>query len=177
MQTKRRLGLSVAVAFLVVIIVLGAQSRELDTEIEIAASPQTVWRVLTDLSQYKDWNPHIPQAEGEVREGSRLTVRIVEPSGSSMTFRPRVTRVVPNAEFRWLGRLLLPRLFDGEHIFEISALGHDKVRFVQRESFRGVLVLPFWKKLNTETRHGFEAMNAAMKLRAEAAKADESEPH
>ena len=174
MFTKRRLGLGILVVFVLLIVVLGAQSRELDTEIEIAASPETVWQILTDLSQYEDWNPHIVRAEGEVREGSRLTIQIEESDGSSMTFHPTVTRVVPNAEFRWLGRLLLPRLFDGEHIFEISALGNDRVRFLQRESFRGLLVLPFWGKLNTQTRHGFEAVNAAIKARAEAMDSSES---
>ena len=40
---------------------------------------------------------------------------------------------------------------------------------VQREEFRGVLVPFFWKSLDTHTRQGFEAMNAALKQRAEAA--------
>ena len=177
MRTKRRsglLGLGVLIAIVVLLVVLGSQSKDLRTEIEIAASPQTVWQILTDLNRYEEWNPHIPEAAGELREGSRLTVRIEERDGSSMTFRPTVTRVVPSSELRWLGRLFLPRVFDGEHIFEISALGSDHVRFVQRENFRGLLVLPFWNKLNTETRHGFEAMNAAIKARAETAESNES---
>jgi len=174
MRSKRKSGLIALVAFAGLIVVLGAQSRDLSTEIEIAASPQTVWAILTDLSQYEEWNPHIPEAEGEVSEGSTLTIRIENSDGSSVTFRPTVTRVVVDSELRWLGRLFLPRLFDGEHIFEISALGSDKVRFVQRENFRGLLVLPLWKKLNTETRHGFETMNAAIKERAEALVSDES---
>ena len=40
---------------------------------------------------------------------------------------------------------------------------------VQREEFRGVLVPFFWKSLDTHARQGFEAMNAALKQRAEAA--------
>jgi len=172
-SSKKKLGLGILVAFVVIVVILGAQSKELNTEIEIAASAQTVWEILTGLSHYEDWNPHIPEADGEVREGSKLTIRVEESDGSSMTFRPTVTRVVPHSEFRWLGRLLIPRLFDGEHIFEITALGADRVRLVHRENFRGLLVLPFWNKLNTETRHGFEAMNAALKVRAEAADSGE----
>jgi len=151
----------------VLLVVLGSQSRELNTEIEIEASPQTVWSILTDLGRYEAWNPHIREAEGEVSEGGKLTIQVEEAGGSSMTFEPTVTRVVPDVELRWLGRLLLPRVFDGEHIFEIQDLGGDRVRFVQRENFRGLLVLPLWGKLNTDTRQGFEAMNAALKMRAE----------
>lgn len=168
MVTKRKLGVGLLLAFVATLSVLGAQSRDLNTEIEIAASPQTVWEILTDLSQYEDWNPHITSAEGEISEGSKLTIEITESDGSTMTFRPTVIRVAPNTEFRWLGRLLVPRLFDGEHIFEISALGDNEVRLVHRDNFRGLLVLPFWNKLNTESRRGFEEMNAAIKERAEA---------
>ena len=169
MRTRKRIGLGVLAVLALLVVILGAQSRQLHTEIEIAASATEVWGVLTDLGAYGDWNPHITAAEGTVAEGSPLSIRIDKSDGSNITFRPTVTKVVPNTELRWLGRLFLPRLFDGEHIFEITAVGADKVRFVQRETFRGLLVLPLWNMLNTETRHGFEAMNAALKLRAETA--------
>ena len=57
-----------------------------------------------------------------------------------MTFRPTVLKVEPNREFRWLGHLLFPGLFDGEHIFTIEPLGEGHVRFTQREVFTGLLV-------------------------------------
>ncbi len=141
--------------------------KELRTAIEINASADTVWAILTDLSQFAAWNPFMPEAEGEIREGARLRVRIAPPGGKAMTFKPTVTRVEPGREFRWLGHLLLPGLFDGEHIYEISPLAEGGVRFVQREVFRGVLAPLLWKSLETNTRHGFEAMNAALKKRAE----------
>ena len=84
-----------------------------------------------------------------------------------MTFKPRVTRVVPEREFRWLGRLLIPGLFDGEHVFEIKPLGENRSGLVQREKFRGLLVPLLWRSLNTSTRQGFNEMNAALKLKAE----------
>lgn len=68
-------------------------------------------------------------------------------------------------ELRWLGRLWLPGIFDGEHIFEIEPVDADRVRFVQCEQFNGILV-PFFNL--DGTRRGFEAMNRALKERAEA---------
>ena len=55
----------------------------------------------------------MPQAEGEIREGARLKVRIAPPGGKAMTLTLTVTQVEPGREFRWLGRLLFPDLFDG----------------------------------------------------------------
>ncbi len=138
-----------------------------NAEIEINAPADTVWAILTDLGQFAAWNPFMPEAEGEIREGARLKVRIAPPGGKAMTFKPTVTRVEPEREFRWLGHLLLPGLFDGEHIYEIAPLAEGGVRFVQWEEFRGVLAPLLWKSIETNTRQGFEAMKAALKKRAE----------
>ena len=110
----------------------------------------------------------MPEAEGEVREGARLRIRIEPPGGKGMVFKPTVTRVVPAREFRWLGHLLFPGLFDGEHIFEILPSAENRIRFIHREKFRGLLVPLLWGGLEVNTRRGFEAMNAALKKRAEA---------
>lgn len=141
--------------------------RELRTDIEINASPGGVWQVLTDLDHYADWNPFVTKAHGIVGIGERLTVYIEPPGGKAMTFRPSVTMARENEEFRWLGKFLVRGLFDGEHIFEIYGLEDERVKFVQREVFSGLLVPLLWKSLETSTRAGFEAMNAALKERAE----------
>ena len=85
-----------------------------------------------------------------------------------MTFKPTVIRAAPGRELRWLGRLFLPGIFGGEHSFEMSPLGEGRTRFVQREKFSGLLVPFLWNGLATSTRRGFEAMNTALKERAEA---------
>ena len=148
--------------------------RELFTEIEIAAPPERVWRILVEFSQFPEWNPFIREAKGEIKEGGRLRVRIEPPGGAGMTFKPVVKRVALNRELRWLGRFLIPGLFDGEHSFEILPVGNGKVRFVQREAFRGLLVPLFWKSLEGPTKQGFKDMNAALKQRAETLVEDES---
>ena len=78
----------------------------------------------------------------------------------------RVLAAEPNRELRWVGRLLVPGLFDGEHLFLIEPVEATRVRFVQRERFGGILV-PFTRKMLAATRTGFEHMNLALKSRAE----------
>ena len=141
----------------------------LRTEIYVDAPPESVWPILTDLDQYPNWNPLIPQAEGDIREGARLTVRIETPGGPAMTVRPTLTRVDPQRELRWLGQLFVPKLFDGEHIFELHP-ENGGTRFVQRENFSGLLVPFLWGSMEAATRRGFEAMNEALKQRAEGGK-------
>jgi hypothetical protein len=84
-----------------------------------------------------------------------------------MTIKPVIKRVVLNRELRWLGHLTIAGLFDGEHTFEILMTDNPKVRFVQRETFRGLLVPVLWKLLKGPTKQGFKDMNAALKQRPE----------
>jgi hypothetical protein len=141
--------------------------KSIRTDIAIDAPPETIWRILTDFSRYPEWNPFIPAAEGAAREGETITVRIDPPGGQGMTFPPTIRRVDPNRELRWLGRLLLPKVFDGEHIFELHSR-NGGTRFVQRETFSGLLIPLLWGSMKAPTRRGFEAMNEALKARAEA---------
>lgn len=141
--------------------------KELRTEIKINASADIVWKILTDLKAYSEWNPFIKHIEGTVSEGERLVARIEPPGGKPMTFKPVVLKAVHAKEFRWLGHLLMPGIFDGQHIFEIEEIGPKQVRLIHREEFRGLLVPLLWKSLDTKARLGFEAMNNALKERAE----------
>jgi hypothetical protein len=140
--------------------------RQLRTEIEIDATPERVWAVLADFASYPTWNPFIQSIRGEPVVGSKLEVRIAPPDGKEMTFKPTVLNAEPNRELRWLGRLWLPRIFDGEHMLQIEPLADGRVRFVQAELFRGVLVPVLGKALD-KTERGFTAMNEALKRRAE----------
>ena len=143
--------------------------KEIHTEIEIHATAERVWQVLTDFAAYPQWNPFIRRVEGETRAGARLHVFIQSSGGKGMSFRPTVLMVEPNRVFRWLGHLWVPGLFDGEHSFTIEPLGEDRLRFVQSERFGGLLLPLLTKMLDRDTRRGFEDMNRALKLRSESA--------
>jgi hypothetical protein len=141
--------------------------KELRTEIGIDAPPERVWAVLTTLPDHARWNPFIRRFEGELRTGATLTVELAPPGDEPMTFRPTVLEVSPNRRLRWIGRLLVPGVFDGEHVFELEPLDTGSTRFVHRERFRGILVPLLAKTLDTKTRRGFEAMNQALKNEVE----------
>lgn len=143
--------------------------RELRTEIEFEGTTKEVWDVLTDLPAYGEWNPFIKRIQGEPRTGAKLEVRM-EPEGErAMTFRPTVLTVEPGREFKWLGHLLVPGIFDGEHRWLIEETGPGRVRFTQSERFGGILVPLLWKKLRDGgTAKGFRAMNEALAARVAA---------
>ncbi|MEA2131661.1 MAG: hypothetical protein QOJ85_4552 [Solirubrobacteraceae bacterium] len=98
-------------------------------------------------------------------------MEIAPPGGRTMTFKPTVLSAEAGRELRWLGRFLVPGLFDGEHSFRLEELAGGRTRLTQAERFRGLLVGPLSGTLE-KTRLGFEQMNRALKQRAEAREVD-----
>lgn len=141
--------------------------RAIQHQIDIDATPAAVWAVLADTAAYGEWNPFVRRLSGELHTGAKLAVEIAPPGARAMTFKPTVLTVEDGRELRWLGRLLAPGIFDGEHSFRLQPLPDGRTRFTQSERFQGLLVRFFASTLE-KTRLGFEQMNNALKQRAEA---------
>jgi hypothetical protein len=139
--------------------------NEIRTETTIRGTADEVWDVLTDFRRYGEWHPGTSEIEGRAEVGSRLRVVFSLNGGRRMTMRPTVLVAEPGREFRWLGHLLVPGLFDGEHRFEIHEDEPGVVRFVQGERFRGLLV-PFLRRMiEVDTVATFRAVNEALARR------------
>lgn len=138
------------------------------TTIDIDADPDAVWDVLTDFAAYGQWNPFMDRIEGRPEVGTRLVVHLTPDGGRGMTFKPTVLAAVRGQELRWLGRLGVAGVFDGEHSFILTANGNGTTRLTHAERFSGILVTLLkgaWKDSHT----GFQAFNSALKARVEAA--------
>ena len=140
---------------------------EIKTEITINATPEKVWKILTNFDEYPNWNPFIKSIEGQVAIGEKITVRIEPPEAKGMTFKPKILTFGENRELSWLGHLLFPGLFDGNHKFELIDNGNGTTTFIQSEKFKGVLVPFFKKQLKNNTKNGFIEMNKKLKEIAE----------
>jgi hypothetical protein len=92
-----------------------------------------------------------------------------------MTFRPTVLAFEDGTLIRWRGRLGMPGLFDGEHELRLEPIPDRGTRFVQRETFTGLLV-PMMPRVLGDTATGFAAMNTALRDRAVSRTADAERP-
>ena len=141
---------------------------EIQTQIDIDASPERVWSVLTDFAQYPAWNPFIRSIRGEARVGGWLQVTLGTENEKRVTFRPVVTSVEQTSFLlAWRGTLIAPWLFTGEHKLRLEPLASGRTRFHHGEVFAGLLVPFLRKSLDTTTRRGFELMNEALKQESE----------
>ena len=141
--------------------------KNLSNELEINASAERVWQLLTDFASFPQWNPFIQRVRGELKRGAQLVVYI-QPSGAqATTIRPTVLKAEPNRELCWQKQWLVPGLLDAKHSFTIEPLDANRVRFTQREIFTGLFSSLPARRRNTDTRRGFREMAKALKLRAE----------
>jgi hypothetical protein len=138
----------------------------ISTTLEIEAPASRVWSVLVDLPAYAEWNPFVVEASGMVAVGETLSLRMALPGREPMTIEPRLLVVQPERELRWKGRLFLPGLFDGEHVFVLTGLSDERTRLDHYERFGGLL-LPIARGMVYDATVGaFHAMNAALATRA-----------
>ena len=145
-------------------------TKNINTQINIKATSKVIWEHLVSFDRYPEWNPFIKKISGQLSKGSKIAVTIKPPGKESMDFEPNLLEVNTTKELRWLGRVLLPKLFDGEHYFILESMPDGSTQFTQGENFSGILALILWSSIEKDTRKGFEEMNAALKIRSEAKK-------
>ena len=143
--------------------------KVLTSSIDIDAPAPVVWEVLVDLDAFSTWNPFITAAQGQLRVGGRLTLRMQPVGSSAVTLRPSVVEMIEGQTLRWQGRLVVRGLLDADHRFTVEPLAALRSRLVQREQFNGLLVSVFERSLDRGTLPAFHAMNQALKARAEKA--------
>jgi hypothetical protein len=83
-----------------------------------------------------------------------------------MVFKPTVLLVHPEQDLCWRGSVWIRGIFDGTHCVHLTAVAGG-TNLEQTESFSGLLVGRLTNDAIEETQRAFQAMNAAVKQRAE----------
>jgi hypothetical protein len=144
------------------------------TSIDLDATPERVWEVLTDVPAYPDWTPMLTSAEGAFAEGGRVVFGFppLHPLLRS-TVPVRVLEVTPGRRLRYLfrfGRLGIPALLDAEQTSTIDPRGGG-VRLWLELQVRGVLLPLMVRSLSPDETPGFGPMPAALRARIEGTEA------
>jgi hypothetical protein len=105
-------------------------------EVNVLASAETIWSLLTDAKGFPRWNSTVSGVEGEIRDGERLRLRV---PGTDRTFTPKVSGVVPSERMTWTGGFA--PIFKGVRTFVLRARNDGSTDFAMEERFSG-LILP-----------------------------------
>jgi hypothetical protein len=143
--------------------------KQVETSIEIDATPERVWGILTDFASWDAWNPTIHRLRGRPEVDAKVDF-MIRLGKRWLPIRAKVLRVDSERELCWRGpsAAALTPIFAGEHYFAIEPLGADRVRFVHGERFSGLLLPVLWRRLEPMLLRGYSKANEGLKRRAEA---------
>jgi hypothetical protein len=139
---------------------------ELRSEVEIAAPVHMVWKALTNLSAYREWNPYIVEAEGELSEGAVVCTTISAPGSGEQKVRRRILKIEPNRELRWTATQLVRALAYDEQFFRLTPVESNRVRLLIGENISGIFA-PRTPSELSRLSQGLNLLNQAIKRRAE----------
>jgi hypothetical protein len=138
------------------------------TSFEVNAPANRVWDILTTLDRYPEWNPQIPQASGDLREGGRINLRLALPGRPAMDVSAAIEQSRPTSLLTWRGHVGAPWLFEGYRRFEITPVATGRVSVTHVEDIHGLLAPLFSMMMGAQVQTSHDALNAALKSRAEA---------
>ncbi len=136
--------------------------KSFSVTIQINASPDTLWKLLTDAKNYPAWNPTIDKVEGEIALGKSITVHAKISPGRA--FPVKVAELSPT-KMVWRGGMPLG-LFKGERTFTVTTVSANCVEFTMTEIFSGLLA-PLITKSIPDLQPAFDEFAAALKKTAE----------
>ena len=128
----------------------------------IQASPQIVWRILTDADGYPAWDLSMDHIEGRLAPGE--TVKFFTRL-SPQAFPVRVTVFEPNRRLVLTGSMPLG-LFKSERTHTLTANNDGSTTFRTEEIFSGPL-LPVFGMSIPDLTENFRNFAAALKKQAE----------
>ncbi|MCH6259247.1 SRPBCC domain-containing protein [Puniceicoccaceae bacterium K14] len=74
-------------------------SRQTTVAINIAAPPQTIWKLLTDADRFKSWNSTIVDLTGKIAPGEKIQLR--STLAPERTFKLKVKEFEPHKRLSW----------------------------------------------------------------------------
>ena len=159
-------GIVISVVGVIGTLLVLHEDTSVHADVLIDRPPADVWEVVSNSAAYPDWNPFITRVDGDFREGA--TIRIVLGTGPDlMVFNPTVLVVRPEQDLCWRGSVWIRGIFDGTHCIHLRSVT-EGTRLKQIESFSGLLVGRLTEDVIEETQRNFQAMDDAVKQRAEA---------
>jgi uncharacterized protein YndB with AHSA1/START domain len=150
-------------------------TREMRTCIDLDATPERVWEVLTDVPAYPAWTPWLTSAEGTFAAGGRVVFGYppLHPLLRS-TVPVRVLEVTPGRRLRYawrFARLGIPGLLDAELSSAIDLPAGGGVQLWLQFWVRGLFLPLIVRSLSPDETPTFGPLPTALKARIEGTQA------
>jgi hypothetical protein len=128
----------------------------------IKASPEKIWKLLTNAENYTKWNTTLESLEGNISLGGTVKMKVREAPGR--IFKVKVKEFIPNKSMLWQDGFA--PMFMGRRYFILSPSADGTTVFTMSEVFTG-LMLPMIAGKLPDFAPIFEKYAADLKIAAE----------
>jgi hypothetical protein len=142
-------------------------ARSYEVRRMIEATPERIWKLLTDAEDYPQWNPAVLSLRGEVVDSG--AIELVSAENPKRIFKLIVSGVEPARGMVWSSGMPLG-LFSGVRKFSLDPRDGKEVEFTMRETYSGLLAGAITRAIPDLT-NSFEQFADGLKLAAEAGSA------
>ena len=104
--------------------------------INIKASPDKIWRLLTKANEFPNWNSTVSSIEGKIALGEQLKIKV--PVAPDRLFKVKVSEFIPNKSMVW--RDGTAPMFQGIRTYVLTPNSDGTTHFSMRETFRGLML-------------------------------------
>jgi uncharacterized protein YndB with AHSA1/START domain len=133
------------------------------TRTTIAAAPEQVWAILTDLPQWPTWNTTVISTDGHVALGSKVSVTVKANPGRA--FAVKVKTLDAPSRMTWVGGMPLG-LFAGTRTYTLTPQDGG-TEFAMEEVYTGPMAGLITKSI-PDLQPSFDEFAACLKKRVEA---------
>ncbi len=105
------------------------------TRIDILAPADRIWRILTDLPRWPQWNTTVDRTVGNVQLGAKVTVYVKLNPGKA--FPLHVTELESQRRMVWADGMPFG-LFKGARVYTLTATSATATMFEMREDYTGL---------------------------------------
>jgi uncharacterized protein YndB with AHSA1/START domain len=132
-------------------------SRETEVAIDIRATPEILWSLLTNAALYPSWSSTVLSIEGQIAAGSKIALRsTLDPK---RTFKLTVREFQPPSRLVWGDAM-------GRRTYAITPKGSGVVTFSMHEKIGGPL-FPLFARMIPSFDESFNQFAADLKKKAE----------
>jgi hypothetical protein len=137
--------------------------REYGATTTINASPEVIWKILTDGSRFPEWEPDTQRIEGAIAAGEKI--KVFPKRNPNSAFQVEITGFEPWKKMVWETGVVLG-LIKGVRTFTLVEQEDKSVKYTLREQLGGPLLFLFTRQI-PDFDSIFAASAAALKERAE----------
>lgn len=132
-------------------------SRETRVCVDVAATPTTIWSLLTDAGNFAAWNSTIVELSGDIAPGGRIELK--STLAPTRTFKLKVKEFEPYERLSWGDAL-------GTRTFTLTPMPDGRTRFSMAEKIGGP-IFPLFASMIPSFDESFNQFASDLKAAAE----------